>query len=249
MILIPEVHNEEVQKFMEMDHGMDIRFEDKGLLQSINMLKDGEVDALVVGVSESSADVIRGGIRLLGCTDGYASSFFLMRNPNTDEEIFFADCAVNVAPTPSQLARIAKQTCQSAIALGHEPVVAFLSFSTEGSAKHQKVDEVNEAKALFDEVNPGIQTYGDIQFDAAFNKSVYNKKTGMTMHKTPNVFIFPDLNSGNIGYKICERMAGYIAIGPILQGFNRPLYDLSRGADAMTIMEVCKTVTKLLERK
>ena len=246
-ILLPELSNPEVNKFFKEDHGdLDLWFDDRGLAQSMEMLRDGKVDGLVVGASHTSAEVIREGLRTIGSKEKFVSSFFVMRRD--EEELFFADCAVNPNPSAEKLAMIAEQTSVNAMRLGYKPVVAFLSFSTEGSADHEMVQKVRDARDIFEAENPDIEVYGDIQFDAAADPDVYEKKTGVPMGSLPNVFIFPDLNSGNIAYKITQRLAGYTAIGPILQGFNRPLFDLSRGVDAAALREVCIIANKLIEK-
>jgi phosphotransacetylase len=245
MILIPEILNPAVQELRDREHGMDLLFEDLSMEQSIERLNSGEVDALVIGADLPSADVIRAGIKQVGKVGDRVSSFFLMKGEGHD--LFFADCAVNPSPTPEHLAEIAEQTVESMRKLGYVATVAFLSFSTNGSAAHcVEVQAVKEAADLFRAKHPDVTTYGDIQFDAAFNGRVFRKKVGGD-GPMPNLFIFPDLNSGNIGYKIAEQMGGYIAVGPLLQGFKRPIFDLSRGVTADALEEVCRTVQKLLE--
>lgn len=245
MILIPEVNNPAVQEFRSRAHpGMELLFEDLSLDESMQRLNDGSVDALVIGADLPSADVLRAGIKQIGKVGDRVSSFFIMQKDDT--ELFFADCAVNPSPTPEHLVEIAEQTVESMQKLGYTAVIAFLSFSTEGSAAHcVEVQRVKEAADLFRQKHPEIVTYGDIQFDAAFSRRVMEKKIGAGV--MPNLFVFPDLNSGNIGYKIAEQMGGYTAVGPMLQGFKRPLFDLSRGVTADALEQVCITAQKLLE--
>lgn len=244
MILMPELSNQEVKKFMDSNPETDIWFDDLDLQESMKKLKNGEVDGLVVGASHTTAEVIKTGLRTIGSKEGLVSSFFVMRRD--EEELFFADCAVNPNPDSEKLSKIAAQTCENVIRLGYEPSVAFLSFSTHGSANHETIDKVREAKELFSNRYPDIPSYGEIQFDSAYDEDVYKKKSGEKFSIKPNIFIFPDLNSGNIAYKITQRLAGFTAIGPILQGFNKPLFDLSRGVDAIALEEICKVADQLI---
>lgn len=254
-ILLPEMHNPVVRDFMMNYnvHGMmeetnlDLQFRDMPLHEAVMRLKDDQFDAVVVGASHTTADVIREGLKTLGTEEHLVSSFFIMKKD--DENLFFADCAVNPNPTPDQLVTIAEQTCQSVRDLGEIPTVAFLSFSTEGSAHHPDVDKIALARQKFDNRNPDTKSYGEVQFDSAYDADVYKHKTGELMDAKPNVLIFPDLDAGNIAYKIVERLAGYVAVGPLLQGFEKPLYDLSRGVNAMALREICIVVDKLVTAK
>lgn len=243
-ILIPEVQHPAVQELAaNNDTGLDLLFEQATLDQSVERLANGDVEALIIGATYPTATVLRAAIDELGTYDGVASGFFIMEKDG--EQLFFADCAVNPAPDDTKLIRIAEQTCDSVKRLGTEPVVAFLSFSTYGSAatpENQRIAAITEA---FAKQNPTVETYGEIQFDAAYDEKVYALKTGSELGSRPNVFIFPDLNSANISYKIAERLAGYVAIGPILQGFKRPIFDLSRGVDAVALKEICRVVDRL----
>ena len=245
MILIPEVNNPAVQELRDRQLDLPVLFEDLSLDASIEKLNAGEVDALVVGADLTSAEVIRAGIKQVGMIGDRVSSFFVMKGEGHD--LFFADCAVNPSPTPEHLVEIAEQTVESMRKLGYVATLAFLSFSTNGSAAHcLEVQAVKKAADIFRAKHPEITAYGDIQFDAAFDSRVFKKKIGGD-GPMPNLFIFPDLNSGNIGYKMAEYMGGYIAVGPILQGLKRPIFDLSRGVTADALEQVCITVQKLLE--
>lgn len=245
-ILLPELSNPSVKEFMDTnDTELDLWFDDLGINEAMEKLRDGKVDGVIVGASHTTAEVIKTGLSTIGSDEKLVSSFFIMRKD--EEELFFADCAVNPNPSAEKLAKIASQTCKNVEKLGYEPTVAFLSFSTNGSATHEMVDKVREAKEIFQKENPQIHSYGDVQFDAAIDRSVYEKKTGLVMPNKPNVFIFPDLNSGNIAYKMVQRLAGYTAIGPILQGFNKPIYDLSRGVDALALKEIAIVANQLIE--
>jgi phosphate acetyltransferase len=247
-ILMPETNNSAVKKFEQNnDTDVDVLFENHDITRSMEMLRDGEVDGLIIGADHTSAQVIHEGLRTIGSSEKFVSSFFIMRK--NEEELFFADCAVNPNPDSEKLAKIAYQTCVNVKKLGYEPTVAFLSFSTSGSADHEMVDKVIEASALFHVQHPEFLSYGEIQFDAAYDEGVFEKKVGGKFISKPNVFVFPDLNSANIAYKITQRLAGYTAIGPILQGFDRPLFDLSRGVDDIALKEIVKIANKLIDYK
>jgi phosphate acetyltransferase len=209
------------------------------------MVSAGHADTLVAGVASPTALVIQAGVLTVGLAAGIdtPSSFFLMILPEfqgvPDRPFIYADCAVNVMPTPRQLADIAIASAASAARLlDEEPRVAMLSFSTKGSAAHPAVDRVTEALAIVKQKAAGLKVDGELQIDAAILASVGAKKV-----KEPspvvgraNVLIFPDLNSGNIAYKLTQYMAGAKAIGPFLQGFARPISDLSRGASVNDIV-------------
>jgi phosphate acetyltransferase len=166
-----------------------------------------------------------------------ASSVFVM--VWEDRVYFYADCSMNIAPDAETLAEIGRASAQSARAFGHEPRVAFLSFSTRDSAKDASIDTVKEAVALVRKAEPGLLVDGELQFDAAVLPDVAKKKCpGSPLEGRANVFIFPDLNSGNIAYKITERVGGARAIGPIFQGLNKPVNDVSRGCSVQDFADV-----------
>jgi phosphate acetyltransferase len=166
-----------------------------------------------------------------------ASSVFVMTWP--DRVYFYADCSTVIAPDAETLAEIGRATAASARAFGHEPRVAFLSFSTRDSAKDASIDRVKQAVALVRQAEPGLLVDGELQFDAAILPDVATKKCpGSPIEGRANVFIFPDLNSGNIAYKITERLGGARAIGPILQGLNKPVNDVSRGCSVQDFADV-----------
>jgi phosphate acetyltransferase len=153
--------------------------------------------------------------------------------------LFYADCSVNIAPDPPLLAEIGRATAATARSFGIEPRVAFLSFSTRGSAEGPEVDRVREAVALARAAEPGLAIDGEMQVDAAIVPGVAAKKCADSpLQGRANVLVFPDLNAGNIAYKITERLAGASAIGPILQGLRRPVNDVSRGCSVQDLADV-----------
>jgi phosphate acetyltransferase len=166
-----------------------------------------------------------------------ASSVFVMSWP--DRTLFYADCSVNIAPDAETLAEIGRASAATARAFGFTPRVAFLSFSTRDSAKDVSIDKVKEAVRLARAAEPGLLADGEVQFDAAFVPAVAGKKCpDSPLEGAANVFIFPDLNAGNIAYKITERLGGAAAIGPILQGLRRPVNDVSRGCSVQDFADV-----------
>lgn len=205
------------------------------------MVRVGEADGCVAGASRSTADVLRAGIFLLGVAPEVEaiSSSFLMVLP-TGQVVAYGDCGVIPEPDAAQLASIALSTADTFSALtGEDPRVAMLSFSTKGSAEHERVDKVREATKLAQAAAPDLLIDGELQFDAAWVADIGQRKTpGSPVAGNANVFIFPDLDSGNIAYKITERLGGAQAFGPLLQGVNGVLHDLSRGSSAEDIVNV-----------
>ncbi|MCG6959524.1 phosphate acetyltransferase [bacterium BMS3Abin03] len=202
------------------------------------MVREKMADGSVAGSTASTADVMRAGIQCVGIPEGISivSSFFLMIFP--DKTFSFADCAVVPNPDAKQLADIAISTADNHRKLTEqEPFVAMLSFSTKGSATHEDVDKVIESTKIVKKKRPDIKIDGELQFDAAIIESIGQRKApGSTVAGRANVLIFPDLDAGNIGYKIAQRLGGAEAIGPLVQGLNKPCFDLSRGCSVEDIV-------------
>lgn len=210
------------------------------------MLKMGDVDGLVSGACHSTANTLRPGLQIIKTAKGCSSvsSFNLMLCPPQGNQycpdglVIFADCGLNPTYTSEGLADCAIATANSAKAIaGIDPKVAMLSFSTKGSAKHDNVTLVAEAVKIAKEKAPDLKLDGELQFDAAIVPSVAALKApDSDVAGKANVFIFPDLQAGNIGYKIAERLGGFMAVGPICQGFAKPMNDLSRGCKTEDIV-------------
>ena len=202
------------------------------------LVKESMADGFVAGSTASTGDVLRAAIQCVGMPEGISivSSFFLMIFP---EKVYsFADCAVVPNPDANQLADIAISTAVNHTKLtGEEAYVAMLSFSTKGSAKHELVDKVLEATRIVRDKRPDINVDGELQFDAAIIDSIGKKKAPESnVAGRANVLVFPDLQAGNIGYKIAQRLGKAEAVGPVVQGLKKPLFDLSRGCSVDDIV-------------
>lgn len=190
----------------------------------------GDADAMVSGAIHSTGDTVRPALQIIKTKPGVSrtsGAFIIFKR---HESYLFSDCAININPNSQELAEIAVESAKTAELFDIDPIVSLLSFSTKGSAKSDEVDKVVEATRIAQELAPEYQIDGELQFDASFVPTVAQLKAPESnVAGNARVFIFPDLQSGNIGYKIAQRLGGYEAIGPILQGLNKPVSDLSRG--------------------
>lgn len=201
----------------------------------------GEADGMVSGAIHSTGDTVRPALQIIKTKPGISKvsgAFLMLRD---DEKYIFSDCAINVDPDANELAGIALDSAKTAEMFGIDPTVAMLSFSTKGSAKALQVDKVVNATKMVQEMNTNDKYVfdGELQFDAAFVETVGKLKApDSNVAGQAKVFVFPDLQSGNIGYKIAQRLGGFEAVGPILQGLNKPISDLSRGCNVEDVYKL-----------
>ncbi|MBM7642779.1 phosphate acetyltransferase [Streptococcus loxodontisalivarius] len=245
-------------EFVELRKGKATLEDADKLLRDVNyfgvmLVKQGLADGMVSGASHSTADTVRPALQIIKTKPGISrtSGVFLMNRENTGERLLFADCAINIDPNAQELAEIAVNTADTAKIFDIDPKIAMLSFSTKGSAKAPQVEKVQEATKLAQEMAPELALDGELQFDAAFVESTAAiKAPGSSVAGQANTFIFPDLQSGNIGYKIAQRLGMFDAIGPVLQGLNMPVNDLSRGCSADDVYKLAIiTAAQALDNK
>lgn len=234
------------KKGLTTEQARELLTADDNLFFAAMMVRKGDAGGAVAGAFNTTGDVLRAAFQVIGTAAGMktVSSVFLMvtKNPEFGENgiLLFADCAVNPNPNAQALAEIAVSTAQSCKSfLGVEARVGMLSFSTKGSAQHEDADKVLEALAIAKKLDPSLLIDGELQLDAALLAKVGEKKApGSPVAGRANTLIFPDLDAGNIGYKLVERVAGAEAVGPIIQGLAKPVNDLSRGCSVEDIINV-----------
>ena len=219
-----------------------VKYLDNPINKALTILACGHVDGVVAGALTPTSEVLRSSLRIIGINKDskWISSVFLLFSPNQDKILTFADCAVIPEPTSEQLVSIAENdlSIHNSI-IGTPPKIAFLSFSTNGSASHYRIDKVKDAVNIFSKRNPDVIHDGEIQFDAAISHSVaMTKNPDSKLLGEANIFIFPNLDAANIGYKITRELAGYNACGPLLQGIDKPVHDLSRSCTIEDIINV-----------
>lgn len=232
-----EYFDEMVESFVERRKGKVTVEEAKKLLLNENyfgtmLVHMNKVDGLVSGATRSTGETVRPALQIIKTKPGVSRTFGYFLMIRDEEKYIFADCAINPNPTAENLAEFAIESAKAAEMFGIEPKVAMLSFSTNGSAETEESEKVLKATKLAIACNSGYEIDGEMQFDAAIVPSVGLKKyPKSTVAGNANVFIFPNLESGNIGYKIAQRLGNFEAMGPILAGLNQPVNDLSRGCN------------------
>ncbi|WP_455582025.1 phosphate acetyltransferase [Dysosmobacter sp.] len=235
-----------VETMVELRKGKMTAEQCRGALAQANyfgtmLVKLGYADALLGGATYSTADTVRPALQLIKTKPGskIVSSCFILVRPSAtgDREVLaMGDCAINIKPTEDELVEIAYETAETARTFGIDPKIAFLSYSTLGSGKGEDVDKMRGAFQKAHAAYPELAMEGELQFDAAVSPRVaHTKCPDSKVAGHANTFIFPDINAGNIGYKICQRMGSFDAYGPILQGLNAPINDLSRGCNAQEV--------------
>ena len=248
IILDPETYprmDEMVSTMVELRKGKMSPEECRAALSKANyfgtmLVKLGEADALLGGATYSTADTVRPALQLIKTKPGHSivgSCFILVREGVGGNTVLaMGDCAINIKPTEDELVEIAVETAETAKTFGIDPKIAFLSYSTLGSGKGEDVDKMRNACAKAKAARPDLAMDGELQFDAAVSPKVAQTKCpGSKVAGYANTFIFPDINAGNIGYKIAQRLGSFAAYGPILQGLNAPINDLSRGCNAQEV--------------
>lgn len=249
-------YDEMVQALVERRAGKVTEDEARELLKDVNyfgvmLVYMGVVEGMVSGAIHSTASTVRPALQIIKTEPGVSrtSGAFLM--VKGDERYIFGDCAINIDPDAQTLAEIAINSARTAKMFGIEPKVAMLSYSTKGSGFGPKVDKVVEATRIAQQLRPELDLDGELQFDAAFVPETGKLKApGSTVAGQATVFVFPGIQAGNIGYKIAERMGGFSAVGPVLQGLNQPVNDLSRGASPDDVFKLTLiTAVQALEHR
>ena len=236
---------EMVEKFVEIRKGKNTKEQAEKLLQDVNyygtmMVQLEKADAMVSGAIHSTGDTVRPALQIIKTKPNVSrtSGAMLMLGKN-GEKYIFSDIAINISLTEKELAEVAIETANTAKIFDIDPKIAMLSFSTKGSAKNEYSEKIAQATKIAKELCPNLIIDGELQFDAALVPEVARLKAkDSPVAGNANIFIFPDLQSGNIGYKIAQRLGGYEAIGPILQGLNKPVSDLSRGCNAEDVYKL-----------
>ncbi|MGD6816480.1 phosphate acetyltransferase [Metabacillus sp. 113a] len=233
-----------VQAFVERRKGKATDDQAREILKDENyfgtmLVYTGKAHGLVSGAAHSTADTVRPALQIIKTKPGVKKTSGVFIMVRGEERYVFADCAINIAPDAQDLAEIAAESANTARMFDIDPRVAMLSFSTKGSAKSPETEKVSEAVNIAKEIAPDLVLDGEFQFDAAFVPSVAEKKAPDSVIKgDANVFVFPSLEAGNIGYKIAQRLGNFDAVGPILQGLNMPVNDLSRGCSAEDVYKL-----------
>ncbi|QFF97883.1 phosphate acetyltransferase [Psychrobacillus glaciei] len=246
-VIDPEAYEEMddlVSAFVERRKGKITEIEARALLKDVNyfgtmLVYTGRANGLVSGAAHTTAETVRPALQIIKTKPGITktSGAFIMVKDKL--RYIFADCAITIAPTSEDLAEIAVESAKTATAFGIKPKVAMLSFSTKGSAQSEETEKVVKATKIAKVLAPNIAIEGELQFDASIVPAIAAKKApDAVVQGDANVFVFPSLEAGNIGYKIAERLGGFEAIGPILQGLNAPVNDLSRGCSAEDVYKL-----------
>ena len=244
--------DEMVNTMVELRKGKQTAEECTALLKKSNyfgtmLVKMGKADCLLGGATYSTADTVRPALQLIKCKPGIksVSSCFIMVRGN--EKLAMGDCAINIDPSEDEIVESTVETAHTAEIFGIDPKVALLSYSTKGSGKGETVDKMRNATARVQEAHPELKVDGELQFDAAVAPEVGQLKApGSKVAGYANTFIFPNINAGNIGYKIAQRLGGFEAYGPILQGLNAPINDLSRGCNAEEVYKMALITAALI---
>lgn len=238
------ITDELVQLFVERRKGKVTIEQAREQLRNVNyfgtmLVYMGYANGLVSGAVHTTAETVRPALQIIKTKPGVSKTSGAFIMVSGEERFVFADCAITIAPTSEDLAEIAVESAKTAQAFGLQPKVAMLSFSTKGSASSPETEKVANAAKLAKEKAPNVIIDGEFQFDAAFVPTIAKKKApDSPIQGDANVFVFPSLEAGNIGYKLTERLGGFEAIGPILQGLNKPVNDLSRGCSSEDVYKL-----------